>query len=422
VVAGNATYSVAREGDQTALMVACDGSSTGAGLLSDVSLALHVSFVNPHGYLPGIAYGDLPYFGTLFVIYALAMLAYGLAILLRRRWVLPLQLAIFGVMVAGSIEMATWFAVMQSKNASGVPTPCDVCPITSDYVAAVVLSVVKRSVSRGLLLAVALGFGVVTARMPRRTTYALAALCLTYVLFGALDAVEKSTTYDSLGPTMYELPVVLLDLLFFMGIYVGINRTRAELVRGGQAAAAKLSLYDRLLKVLLANVAVFILMQCIVLAIQFRVIPLPWKGVFLLLNFYDALYLAVLLAMAFIWMPGPAAFQYSVYSGLAANEDDAPAAGGASDAVGEAMEAGSSAAGGDAGGGGGGRGQRVVEMSRLGGSRGAPAAGSFAIVDEDSDDDANGAQTAATSSEARPAEGTSGAGGDGKAARVGQAV
>jgi hypothetical protein len=36
-----------------------------------------------------------------------------------------------------------------SKNKSGVPTPCNVCPTTTDYLVAVVMNVVKRCVAVG---------------------------------------------------------------------------------------------------------------------------------------------------------------------------------------------------------------------------------------------------------------------------------
>ena len=66
------------------------------------------------------------------------------ALVRHRQYLLSLQWLILGVIILGTVEMATWFFTYESKNRSGIPTPCNVCPTTNDYMTAVVLNVGKR--------------------------------------------------------------------------------------------------------------------------------------------------------------------------------------------------------------------------------------------------------------------------------------
>jgi hypothetical protein len=168
------------------------------------------------------------------VAYALFSLGYGLQLLRHRQYALRLQIAVLAVIAAGVLETATWLGVYVSKNASGIPTPCsDVCPTTPDYLFAVLLSVLKRSVSRAGLLAVALGYGVVHPVLERRQTYMIAGLAVAYFVFGVLDAVSRRTAYD-VDTNTWELPVVLVDFVFITMIYSGLMKLRRDLAEGGQ--------------------------------------------------------------------------------------------------------------------------------------------------------------------------------------------
>ena len=48
----------------------------------------------------------------------------------------------------------------------------------------------------------------------------------------------------------------------------------------------------------------------------------PWRFSFIVVSFWDVLYLTVLLAVAWIWAPGPEAFRYAYYSQAADGDAD----------------------------------------------------------------------------------------------------
>jgi hypothetical protein len=336
---GTARFDVQREGTQSLLVVACD--ARGSFGLPPFTVSLTVAFRNPYGFLPGIIYGDLPFYGVLFVAYLLGVVLYSALCCKNREHLLALQAAVLGLLVLGAVEMAVWFFTFNSKNETGVPTPCNVCPTTSDYMAAVVLSVLKTTVSRALLLAVSLGYGVVHAALSRRTTIYLAALSLTYFLFAALNQVEKETTY-SVQATAWEAPVFVLDMTFFVWTYRSLLDIEAALAAQGQNE--KLRMYRSLIRVIKVNGLAWMLITLSIILIIFGVLPLSWKALFFLQEFWAVIYFAVLVAVAVIWAPGPTAFRYSLYSQPATDEAGAAAGPGGPD---DDEEDGAAGAGGD---------------------------------------------------------------------------
>lgn len=215
----------------------------------------------------------LPFYGTLFVVYLVFALVYGGVMLRKRQYILLLQYAILGVVGFGVLETALYFFTYNAKNETvrapglreawqvqhhpsrwfyttdrlklllqlqGIPTPCRVCgPPTADYMAAVVVSVFKRAVSRCLLLAVALGFGVVHPSLSRRATITTVALGIAYLVASLIYDVSRETAYDSAAPTIWELPVLVLDMIFLMGIYGGLGKLRRELQAAGQMVCSR---------------------------------------------------------------------------------------------------------------------------------------------------------------------------------------
>ena len=145
---GKNQFFVLVAGYQSVLLVSClasPGASIGA-LVPEIPIQLSLTFMNPYGYIPGSLYGVLPTFGILCVGYFLLLGVYGTKLVFQRAYALKLQILVFCVIVLGFVETATWFFVYESKNRSGIPTVCEVCPTTADFVFASVLSVAKRCV------------------------------------------------------------------------------------------------------------------------------------------------------------------------------------------------------------------------------------------------------------------------------------
>ena len=316
----SASFGVTREGMQYVALLVCDASGSPASpALPNYALQLQVAFHNPYGYLPGQVYGLFPFDGALFVVYLLVLCGYCTLLLRHRQHLLQLQLGVLALLALGTLEMAVWFFTYDAKNKSGSPTPCDVCgPVTADYVVASVLTVFKRALSRCLLLAVALGYGVVKPVLERTQVARVAALGLAYCIFGVLDEVQKSTTYDS-AESAWVLGLLVVDMVCFVWTYSSLTRICKDLLAAQQQE--KLRMYLQLQNVISGCALVYCIMAVVILLIRSGAAPLDWKSLFFLVNFWDLLYLAVLLAVAWIWAPGESSFRYASYS-------QPPAAGG----------------------------------------------------------------------------------------------
>ena len=81
-----------------------------------------------------------------------------------------------------------------------------------------------------------MGFGVVFPSLPRRTALGIAALGLAYTVFGIIAEVELETSFE-VGPSMWEMPVTVLDLLF-LALNDG-RSTRATVVKNATSGKMK---------------------------------------------------------------------------------------------------------------------------------------------------------------------------------------
>jgi hypothetical protein len=79
-------------------------------------------------------------------------------------------------------------------------------------------------------------------------------------------------------------------------------------------------MYTQLTQVLYANVGAWLVLVLLIIAVQLGGAPFPWRLAFLVTTFWDILYLAVLIAVAWIWSPGPESFQYAYYEQSAGAE------------------------------------------------------------------------------------------------------
>ena len=331
---GSAQFIVRNSVAQLLLVITCDaaGGKLPAGPLLEVT----ATFKNPYGYLPGTLAGLIPWYGVLLAAYTLLALVFIIALVRNREYILPLQWLVLGVIGIGLLEMMLALGTYDTKNKTGSPTPCNICAITADYIATAVANVLKRTASRILLLAVAMGFGVVYPSLPTRSTIGLVILGLAYAVAGILDEVERETTYD-VAPSMWELPVVFLDLAFLALINVYHERT----TKGLQAAKQeeKLKMYKSLVRVVLANVAAHIILSVTIIGIRAGSIALDWRALFFLQHFWDLLYFIALCAGAYIWAPGATAYRYAWYAQPGADEEMAAAGGaGGGDVGAEAVE------------------------------------------------------------------------------------
>ena len=122
-----------------------------------------------------------------------------------------------------------------------------------------------RASSRALLLAVALGFGVVHPTLGRREVAYISGLTFAYFIFGIIETLAPRPAVGEPG-SMWEFPVVVLDAVFIMWIYTGLLKLRVELTAAHQDA--KLKMYARLMNVIVANIMAWCAFVFLYLSLQ----------------------------------------------------------------------------------------------------------------------------------------------------------
>ena len=198
-------FTVQTSGMHYLVLSSCD-LHTGAVLYSG-----RTSWKNPYGYLPGELYSFLPFFGTTAILYLVltAMRAY----LCHMHWsqLLTLQLAIAWVLVLGVVESSVWYMAYQTFNESGAR---GMLPTTLG----VLISTLRKTVARLLVLAVCLGYGVVRPTLGS-AAYRIGAFGAVYFVFAAtLDVLSNTSNlaeYSVPARILFIAPVGLLDIAFY---------------------------------------------------------------------------------------------------------------------------------------------------------------------------------------------------------------
>eukprot|EP00475_Leptophrys_vorax_P027983 TRINITY_DN4013_c0_g2_i1.p2 TRINITY_DN4013_c0_g2~~TRINITY_DN4013_c0_g2_i1.p2 ORF type:complete len:337 (+),score=12.61 TRINITY_DN4013_c0_g2_i1:138-1013(+) len=183
---------------------------------------------------------------------SIAYLLLGLLWLLQysRFWrdVLQLQNCITAVVALGMVEMSAWYFDFVNFNATG-SRPIGIT------VWAVSVGAVRKTVSRILILVVAMGFGVVRPTlgglsgkvMALGGAYLLAAECL--------DVMQNVGAVDDLSSgekVALVLPVAVLDAVFILWIFTALSKTLSQLQ--AKRTTHKLDLYRRFTNALALSV------------------------------------------------------------------------------------------------------------------------------------------------------------------------
>ncbi|GMP51505.1 hypothetical protein CsSME_00017705 [Camellia sinensis var. sinensis] len=206
---------------------------------------------NPEGYLPGKMVPMMTFYG----IVALAYLVLGLMWFLRfvQFWkdIIQLHYHITAVIALGMCETALWYFEYANLNATGSrPMGITLWVVT--------ISVVKKTLSRLLLLVVSMGYGVVKPTLGGVTSRVLLLGMIYFVASEALDLVEhlgNINDFSGKAKIYLVLPVAFLDSWFILWIFSALSKTLEKLQM--RRSMIKLELYRKFTN----SLAVFVLLS-----------------------------------------------------------------------------------------------------------------------------------------------------------------
>lgn len=295
------TYEIRNAGPYYVQLLNCDASET---VVADGK----VEFRNPYGYLSGDIWYYLPFFGFLSLLYIGLGLYWAFLSIKHRKLLLMVQNWIAAVIGLGLLECVTWYLELEYANASG----------SRNWAAvevAIASSVLKRTVSRLLVVVVSMGYGVVKYDLGRSTFYKVAAIGIAYFACSLIEssveifAKEGDTSeFTSFLATMITFPLALIDTIFYWWIFLSLMRTIQQLTM--RQASVKLLLYRRFFYVLIgaAIVTVLVILFQLVQALQAlmssKSVPdSHWQTEWLYDAIWHLLYYSVLVSIAVLWRP-----------------------------------------------------------------------------------------------------------------------
>jgi len=307
----SASVPIVQSGVHYLLMSSCE-PATGEVLISG-----QTSWHNPYGFLPGELFPFLPFFGFVCFAYVVVGVVWLLLCLRYASLLLPLQSYIGGVILLGIIESATWYLDYRAFNSGGSR---GVAPV----VVGVLISTVKKTVSRLLVLAVCLGYGVVRPTLGS-TAYKVLTLGVVYFVFSAvLDVASNVSQISEVSPPLrlaFILPVAVLDAVFYWWLFSGLARTLSQL--SSRRQSAKLQLYRRFSYILLASIAlsgVWVTWQIAVIVSD--TLDARWASLWMFDAFWHLLYLCILLATCYLWSPNKNNLQYAYMDEIGQEEEE----------------------------------------------------------------------------------------------------
>ncbi|PAA68150.1 hypothetical protein BOX15_Mlig019358g3 [Macrostomum lignano] len=286
-----------------------------ASLPNNFQVRARVEIVNRFGYLSAIDWPLLPFFGSMCLLYLLfGLLWLGLCAKYWRE-MLRIQFCISGVIFLGMLEKALFYAEYQSINSTGVS-------VRGAVMLAELVSCVKRSVARMLVLIVCLGYGIVKPRLGQ-LQHKVIAIGLVYFIFSAVESSIRAMRprFDQSRNAFYAtIPLAVTDAIICWWIFSSLVQTIRNLrVRRN---LVKLSLYRHFTNTLVfCVVCSVVFMTWTVSRHKFALCIAAWRELWIDDAFWHLLFSVILFVIIILWRPSQNNQRYAFTPLLDAGND-----------------------------------------------------------------------------------------------------
>lgn len=276
-----------------------------ATISSSIRFDVAINFRNAFGKIDAAEIDNIRLYGWLSLGYLVSMSMYFFQLWKNKDDLLPLHRYIMIFFSFLTIETVSIWIYYLLKNEKGNITPTKVYMVFISL-----MSAGKASFTYFLLLIIALGYGIVYARLNKTLVNRCRAFAiLNFFLYSAylIQSYAQNPESTSITILITAVPTVLLMFVFFFLILRAITKTTSYLK--GQRQTYKLSVYNRLLIVIYATlVCIFIgLILCAFAYLGMNAIEIfekHWMIRFYLTDFWPSLvYFFAFISFAYIWRP-----------------------------------------------------------------------------------------------------------------------
>eukprot|EP01080_Neovahlkampfia_damariscottae_P001953 gene1953-1461_t len=276
-----------------------------------------IELMNPYGYLQSESIGYYPFYGGLIILYLIFGFVWFYFILKYRSSVLNLQNWITIVLMLNIFQVSFIFFDYFLTNWLGYHSSLII-------LISVVLTMIKKCLSRILVLLVAMGMSTVFSDITTNKKYMITIYSFTYFIGYSIYEISRILFfYDYFTKVtliILVIPVCLIDAIMFVWIFIELRSTINELSETKQSF--KLSLYSKF-KVLVF-IYVLLCVNWMILNILFEFIenfqPFYYLN-FVFDCFWELLYFIAFVSICYIWKPIEGNERY-VESKQIADEDE----------------------------------------------------------------------------------------------------
>lgn len=251
----------------------------------------------------------------LFLATAVLMLVYGGLALAHMNELLLLQGLIGGVQLLTILEAVTWFGFLMDINKTGEPI-C--CPIASAAMFAIACTVIKRLVSRVLILIVSIGYGVVRQVITRNELIGVLALSAVYFILGFLVEIAEGNSMGEDGyAVLWTMGLFICEMCFIYWVMTGLKKTMEGLAQNTNSL--KFQMYQNMSKTLTIFLVLWAVYYLIVLVLTW-VIDMNAIETALIGSLWPVLYFAFLVVISVIWRPSTESHMLAMSFELSSDE------------------------------------------------------------------------------------------------------
>jgi hypothetical protein len=280
------------------------------------NITVTVSTFGTYGYLSVIDWPLLPFYAVLCTVYALSLIAWFILCCCFRKDLLQIQYWIGAVLFIGFVEEAAFLGEYHTVNKDGQSVPGAV--IFGELVSAL-----KRSLARMLVIVVSVGFGIVKPRLGPTLPKVLAVGIVCFIA-NSFDGFRRATTHkanqQSTGFMVLLIALAVVDAAICWWVFTAlVNTMRTLRIRRN---VHKLSLYRHFTNTLIFSVLASLAFMIWSIVEHKRVACLTdWRELWVDDAFWHLLFSVILVVIMILFRPSANNQRY-VYSPVADGEDD----------------------------------------------------------------------------------------------------
>ncbi|XP_026565448.1 transmembrane protein 87A isoform X2 [Pseudonaja textilis] len=275
-------------------------------------LIMTVEVIGPYEYLSLADYPLMTFFMVMCIVYVLFGILWFAWSACYWRDLLRIQFWIGTVILLGMLEKAVFYAEFQNIRYTGKS-------VREALILAELLSALKRSLARILVIIVSLGYGIVKPRLGVTLHKVIAAGAL-YLLFSGMEGVLRVTGAQNDLASLAFIPLAFLDTALCWWIFISLTQTMKLLKL--RRNVVKLSLYRHFTNTLILAIAASIVF-IIWTTLKFRLMDCKsdWQELWVDDAIWRLLFSMILFVIMILWRPS-ANNQRFAFSPLSEEDED----------------------------------------------------------------------------------------------------